>query len=203
MVKFLCILIGYFIGCISTAYIVSKAFKTDLQKKGSGNLGSTNVLRVLGLKAGLITFVGDILKGVVAFGLCRYLFEEYGVLAGIYGCAGAIIGHDFTFYLKFKGGKGIATTIGMVFGLGFTFNIWIMVTTFIIGIIAVKATGFISMGSIVFSIVIPVAAFIFGMHIEGVAVLTGLGILALWKHRENIQRLRNGTENKFAFRKTI
>ena len=120
MFRLICIAIGYFIGCIQTAFIMGKLCKTDLSKKGSGNLGTTNALRVLGFKAGAVTFIGDILKGVVSFIIARWLFPDMGVLAGIYACAGTILGHDFPFYLHFKGGKGIAATIGLVLCIGFT-----------------------------------------------------------------------------------
>ena len=108
MFRLICIAIGYCIGCIQTAFIMGKLCKTDLSKKGSGNLGTTNALRVLGFKAGAVTFIGDILKGVVSFIIARWLFPDMGILAGIYACAGTILGHDFPFYLHFKGGKGIA-----------------------------------------------------------------------------------------------
>ena len=95
MFRLICIAIGYCIGCIQTAFIMGKLCKTDLSKKGSGNLGTTNALRVLGFKAGAVTFIGDILKGVVSFIIARWLFPDMGILAGIYACAGTILGHDF------------------------------------------------------------------------------------------------------------
>ena len=203
MFRLICIAIGYCIGCIQTAFIMGKLCKTDLSKKGSGNLGTTNALRVLGFKAGAVTFIGDILKGVVSFIIARWLFPDMGILAGIYACAGTILGHDFPFYLHFKGGKGIAATIGLVMCIGFTESMPLMLISFIIGIVAVALSGYISLGSMLFSIAIPICAFFFQLPLEGALVLTALTILALWKHRANIGRLRAGNENKFTLTKKV
>ncbi len=203
MFRLISLLIGYFIGCISMGFIVGKLTKTDLRKKGSGNLGTTNALRVLGFRAGLATFLGDILKGVVAFFLCRLIFHDDSLLAGIYAGAGAILGHDFPFYLKFKGGKGIASTIGIVLSLTFVFSPFLGAITIAIGILGVACSGFISMGSILFSISIPISAYFLGMPIEAVVIFTVLAVLATWLHRANIKRLISGTENKFTLHKNV
>ena len=203
MFRLICLLIGYFIGCISMAYIVGRITKTDLRKKGSGNLGTTNALRVLGFRAGVSTFVGDILKGVLAFFICRMLFPEESLLAGIYAGAGAILGHDFPFYLKFKGGKGIAATIGMVLSLTFVFSPLLGAITIAIGILGVACSRYISVGSLMFSVSIPISAFFLGIPGEGALILTGLACLAVWLHRANIKRLRTGTENKFTLHKSV
>ncbi|KAF5081078.1 Glycerol-3-phosphate acyltransferase [anaerobic digester metagenome] len=203
MFRLISLLIGYFIGCISMGFIVGKLTKTDLRKKGSGNLGTTNALRVLGFRAGLATFLGDILKGVLAFFFCRLIFPDDSLLAGIYAGAGTILGHDFPFYLKFKGGKGIAATIGVVLSLTFVFSPYLGVITIAIGIMGVAFSGFISMGSILFSITIPISAYFLGMPTEGVAIFTALAVLATWLHRANIRRLISGTENKFTLHKNV
>jgi len=203
MFRVFSLLIGYFIGCISMGFIVSKITKTDLRKKGSGNLGTTNALRVLGFRAGLATFLGDILKGVLAFFICRMIFPDDNLLAGIYAGVGTVLGHDFPFYLQFKGGKGIAATIGLVISLSFVFSPILAAITFGVGILAVVFTHFISAGSIAFSICIPLSAFLLGMPTEGVALFTALAILAIWRHKENIKRLKAGTENKFTLRKSV
>lgn len=203
MFRIFCLLIGYFIGCISMGFIVGKVTKTDLRKKGSGNLGTTNALRVLGFRAGAATFLGDILKGVLAFFLCRAIFPDHSLLASIYAGAGTILGHDFPFYLKFKGGKGIASTIGFVLSLAFVFSPLFAVITIGVGILGVMFSHFISVGSILFYISIPICAFFFGMPIEGVVLFTALAILAIWLHRANIKRLRSGTENKFTLHKSV
>ncbi|WMI81503.1 glycerol-3-phosphate 1-O-acyltransferase PlsY [Anaerotignum sp. MB30-C6] len=203
MFRVFSLLIGYFIGCISMGFIVGKITKTDLRKKGSGNLGTTNALRVLGFRAGLATFVGDILKGVIAFFICRWLFPDNNLFAGIYGGVGAVLGHDFPFYLQFKGGKGIAATIGLVISLIFVFSPILGLVTFGVGILGVVFTHYISVGSMVFSICIPLSALFLGMPTEGVALFTALAILAIWRHKENVKRLISGTENKFTLRKSV
>ncbi len=203
MFRLISLLIGYFIGCISMGFIVSKVTKTDLRKKGSGNLGTTNALRVLGFRAGLATFLGDIFKGVLAFILCRMIFPDDSLLAGIYAGAGTILGHDFPFYLKFKGGKGIASTIGLVFSLAFVFSPLFAIITIGVGILGVAFSHFISAGSIAFYISIPISAFFLGMPLEVVLLFTALAILAIWLHRANIKRLKSGTENKFTLHKSV
>ncbi|WP_352399481.1 glycerol-3-phosphate 1-O-acyltransferase PlsY [Anaerotignum sp.] len=203
MFRIFSLLIGYFIGCISMGFIVGKITKTDLRKKGSGNLGTTNALRVLGFRAGLATFLGDILKGVIAFFICRWLFPDNSLLAGVYAGAGAVLGHDFPFYLQFKGGKGIAATIGLVLSLSFVFTPMIGLITFGVGIICVAFSHYISVGSIAFSISIPLSGFFLGMPEEGVALFIALAVLAIWRHKENLKRLKSGTENKFTLHKSV
>ena len=88
------------------SYVVGRIWQVDLRQHGSGNLGTTNALRVLGKKAGALVFIGDIMKSVIAFVICRAIFGSN--LAGVYGSVGAVLGHNYPFYLKFKGGKGIA-----------------------------------------------------------------------------------------------
>ncbi|WP_313526468.1 glycerol-3-phosphate 1-O-acyltransferase PlsY [Anaerotignum sp.] len=203
MFRIFSLLIGYFIGCISMGFIVGKITKTDLRKKGSGNLGTTNALRVLGFRAGLATFLGDILKGVIAFFVCRWLFPDNSLLAGIYAGVGAVLGHDFPFYLQFKGGKGIASTIGLILSLSFVFSPAIGLITFGVGIIGVVLSHYISVGSIAFSVSIPLIAIVLGAPMEGVALFAALAVLAIWRHKENIKRLKSGTENKFTLHKSV
>lgn len=200
MFRIICILIGYGIGCIQSAYIVGKFMKVDLRKCGSGNLGTTNALRVLGKKAGAITFLCDILKSVVSFLVSYLIFSKFGMIAGIYGCVGAVLGHDFPFYLKFQGGKGIAAMIGMVFCL-LPYNPWFAVIVFGIGIVVVASTRYVSLGSILFAITIPITLYGLDYPIEIVFVTIGLGLLALFRHKANIGRLLAGNENKLGAKK--
>ena len=120
MVRLVCLLIGYIFGCFQTSYIYGKLHGIDIRQYGSGNAGTTNSLRVLGKKAGAIVLVCDILKTGLAMTMVRLLFREhYGdilYLLAIYAAAGAILGHNFPFYLGFKGGKGIACTAGLEIG---------------------------------------------------------------------------------------
>lgn len=198
--KLICIVIGYFIGSIQSAFIVGKLMKVDLRNHGSGNLGSTNALRVLGKKAGLITFVSDIMKSVLSYVICRLIFgDTIGAIAGIYGCVGAVLGHNFPFYLNFKGGKGIAVMIGMMLCLS-TLDYRVTLITFGIGILGLF-TRYVSIGSMAFSIAIPISLFILKFDMEYVIICAILGVLAIYKHKANIKRLIDGNENKLGAKK--
>ena len=118
MIRVVCLLIGYVFGLFQTAFFLGKAKGIDIRQHGSGNSGTTNTLRVLGTKAGLIVFLGDCLKAIIAVCLVRFLFSEtypdLEYLLCLYTGAGVILGHNYPFYMNFKGGKGIAATAGMV-----------------------------------------------------------------------------------------
>ncbi len=206
MVRLLCLLIGYVFGLFQTSYIYGKMHGIDIREHGSGNAGSTNMLRTLGLKAGLITFAGDCIKCILAVVITRLLFgrshSDMIPLLAFYAAAGTILGHNFPFYLGFKGGKGIAATAGLVL----SFN-WIMA---LLGILVFFSTFFIthyvSLGSLLVyvGIMIELVALgqtgYFGMsqaHLfELYAIGLALAAMAFWKHRENIKRLMAGTERK-------
>ena len=196
MFRLISILIGYFIGCIQSAFIVGKFMNVDIRNYGSGNLGSTNALRVLGKRAGAITFTCDILKAVIAFALCNYIFKDNIGIAGFYAAVGVVLGHDFPFYLKFKGGKGIASMIGMMLCIGGT----TMMITFAAGIIGLL-TKYVSVGSIMFSIAVAIVGFIMGYPIEIKIIMLVLGTLAVYRHKANIKRLIDGNENKLGSKK--
>ncbi len=118
MVRLLCLAIGYLFGLFQTSYIYGRMHGIDIREHGSGNAGTTNALRTLGLKAGLITFAGDCLKCILAVVTVRLLFGQSHAecirLLGLYAAAGTILGHNFPCYLKFRGGKGIAATAGLI-----------------------------------------------------------------------------------------
>ena len=199
MFRVICILLGYGIGCLQSAYLVGRISNVDLRQYGSGNLGTTNALRVLGKKAGAITFVCDILKSVLGFLLCKMIFQQIP-LAGLYGCVGVILGHDFPFYLNFKGGKGIACMIGLVLCLSMT--TWYLPTfAFGIGIICIATTRYVSLGSMSFAVMIPIVLFKVGFPLEGTLIAISLAALALYQHRANIARLLAGNENKLGAKK--
>ncbi|GFI61807.1 glycerol-3-phosphate acyltransferase [Clostridiales bacterium] len=192
MFRFICVVIGYFLGCIQTAYFMGRHENVDISKKGSGNLGTTNTVRVLGIKKGIFTFFCDALKSTAAFYICYFLFRENAVIAGFYGSAGAILGHDFPFFNKFKGGKGIAAMLGMMLG-AFPFP---ALAIYIIAI-AILLSGYVSVMSLVVSLIIPLSLHICNYPAETVALTSTLAVLAFIQHRENIKRLLNGTENRF------
>ena len=201
MFRLVCILIGYGIGCIETAHVVGKLWKVDLRQHGSGNLGTTNALRVLGKKAGAMVFIGDILKSVIAFLICRAIFKDNGTVAGLFGSAGAVLGHNYPFYLNFKGGKGIAVMIGMTAALAFTTNPLLAVPNALIGFGLAFGTRYVSVGSLAFAVCLPVSCYLLGYEREIVLITLCFSALAVWRHRGNIKKLLNGTENRFGSKK--
>ena len=146
MERVICLLIGYVFGLFQTGYIVGKIKHIDIRKQGSGNAGSTNAVRVMGWKAGAMTFAGDVLKCVLAVLLVRYLYRDTDMtlLLGMYAGFGATLGHNFPFYLKFKGGKGIAVLAGLVVSTGFLL-VPVPLAAFLIAVIF---TRYVSLGSL-------------------------------------------------------
>ncbi len=207
MERILCLAIGYGFGLFQTAYIYGKMHGIDIRQHGSGNAGTTNTLRVLGTKAGLIVFAGDVLKCVCAIVACSLLFgknhPDMIYLLKLYAAAGAILGHNFPFYLGFKGGKGIAATAGLILAFHPTF-LPVGVLVFF-GIFF--TTHYVSLGSL-----LVYAAFMIQITISGqmglfqgmsrqhlfemYGVAAFLTIMAYYKHRENIKRLLKGEERK-------
>ena len=209
--RIICLAIGYLIGCIQTAFIVGKIMgKIDIRDFGSGNAGTTNVTRILGAKAGAIVFISDILKAVIAYCICAIIFDGGGtfsgsgnVLWGIYAGAGVILGHDFPFYLKFKGGKGIASTLGLILCIDWR----VALTTYIFGFTVVILKKYISLCSLVMVVVAPVSMVVFNIisgemiNIEAIVIMSAIGLLAFYQHIPNIKRLIKGEENKFSIKK--
>ena len=207
-----CMIVGYLFGCIQTGYIVGRVNKIDIRDYGSGNSGTTNTLRTLGKTAAIITFLGDAAKGLVAVNLARYvIMPAFGVEGEAYlwlltGFA-VVLGHNFPFYLKFKGGKGIACTSGMILAVC-PLAAPVCLILFI-GSIAI--TRYVSLGSILVVTSYLVQVLIFGhmgyLHIDAAylpefyVVSACFTAMALWRHRSNIGRLLHGTENKFTFKK--
>ena len=207
MERILCLAIGYVFGLFQTAYIYGKMHGIDIRQHGSGNAGTTNTLRVLGTKAGLIVFAGDVLKCVCAIVACSLLIRKNHpdmiYLLKLYAAAGAILGHNFPFYLGFKGGKGIAATAGLILAFHPTF-LPVGVLVFF-GIFF--TTHYVSLGSL-----LVYAAFMIQITISGqmglfqgmsrqhlfemYGVAAFLTIMAYYKHRENIKRLLKGEERK-------
>lgn len=186
-----CIL-SYLIGCFSSGYIIGKTFlKIDIRGHGSGNSGATNAVRVMGKKFGVITFLLDFIKGIIAVLLGYLLIGEIGSL---YAALFVIIGHNWPFYLEFKGGKGVSSTIGVVAILNFP----VALISVIIGVSVGVISKFVSLGSITFFTIVPIITLLRdGIDNTRFLILTILlGIIGIYRHKENIQRIFNGTENK-------
>jgi len=209
MERLLCVVIGYLFGLIQTGYIYGKIKKIDIRKHGSGNAGTTNALRTLGWKAGVITFIGDCLKCVLAVTVVQFLFiqDPHQNLYAMYAGLGAVLGHNFPFYLKFKGGKGIASTAGLI--LAVNQIMFLIVAVVFISIVLI--TQYVSLASIVIMILFVIMVVVKGQSgmlllpnsdlYEYYAIAIVLALLAIWRHRANIKRLLNGTENKTDVRK--
>ncbi len=195
-------LVAYLLGSIPTGFLVAKARGVDIRTVGSGNIGATNAFRVLGKGLGIFVLLMDALKGwiavVVGARVVDQIFpgaslENLCITAGIT----AILGHNFTCWLHFKGGKGIATSAGVLIAL-VPFALAIILTIFIILFLT---TRYVSVGSIAASFSLPFATW-FTTGDTGLTAVTGaMGALAILKHRKNIQRLLNGTENRIQFKK--
>lgn len=189
------IVAGYLLGSISTGVVLSRLFaKTDIRSQGSGNAGTTNMLRVLGRKMALLTFIGDMLKGIIAVFIGKWLIG--GELGGLLGVVGAVLGHYYPLYFGFKGGKGIATSFG---SLLFVFPVQALLA-FAVFLILVAVTHYVSVGSIAAAITLPLLIVI--THFQEPTlwiIIVCIGASVVWRHRANIKRLMNHTENKLDF----
>ena len=206
MERILCLVVGYLFGLFQTAYFYGKLHGIDIREYGSGNAGTTNTLRVLGTKAGVIVLVGDILKCMIAIFLCRYVFSashpDMVYLLQMYTAAGVILGHNFPFYMHFKGGKGIAATAGLIL----SFHPYFIPMGVIIFFGIFFTTHYVSLGSLLvyagfmIEIIICVQNGVFHMPQSSLnemyVIAALLTVMAYYKHRENIKRLLSGTERK-------
>jgi len=196
---------AYLLGAIPTGFLVARTRGVDIRTVGSKNMGATNVFRVLGKGPGIIVLLVDALKGWGAIALARYVIHSHfvagsglheasaSILAGLF----AILGHIYTCWLKFKGGKGIATSSGVMLALvpiALLISLGIWLATFL-------ATRYVSVASITGSAVLPILTWFTTHDLMLTGVTTAVAALAIYKHKGNIQRLRNGTENRFDFRK--
>jgi glycerol-3-phosphate acyltransferase PlsY len=192
----ICLALGYGFGCFSTGYLMGKLKHVDIRKYGSGNAGTTNALRTLGAKAGVITLAGDMLKAILAIVLVRYVIfpeAEDLPLYILYTGLGVVLGHNYPFWLKFKGGKGIAATGGVMAA----FDPYIIPVGLLVFIGSVAITRYVSVGSLLVSILFPIWILIrYPGNIHMLIVALIYMVLAFIKHRSNIKRLMMGTENK-------
>lgn len=207
MERIICLFVGYLFGLFQSGYLYGKTQQIDIRNYGSGNAGATNTLRVLGPKAGAVVFFGDFLKAFLPCILVRVLFRsqpEIASLLALYTGLGVILGHNYPFYLKFKGGKGIAATAGLLVAM----DLRLMAVCLLAFGLIVILTRYVSLGSLVVT-----AIFLFWMVFFGnkgdfglapgnlpefyivAAVISGQ---AFWRHRANIGRLIHGKESKIS-----
>ena len=200
LVYLIIIITAYLLGNISTSYIVAKRLAgVDIRTQGSGNAGSTNVLRTLGKKAGALTFIGDVLKGLIAVLIARFI--AYGANLDDTTCAylavvAVVLGHNYPVFLGFKGGKGVATSLGSMLGM----NPLVALLCLGFFIIIVAITKYVSLGSILGIGLSPIIMMI-NHNTKGVLVTLFLTISVAITHKENIKRLLNGTERKLGQKK--
>ena len=193
---------AYLIGSIPSGYLVGRAKGVDLRKEGSGNIGATNALRMLGKKWGYLVFAADIFKGwfsvMLAYALANRYAPDQVTVAGIVAALFAVVGHNFPVWLAFKGGKGIATSAGIMIAL---FPIWTFLVALVVWITLFYGTRYVSLASIAAAISLPVTTSLLTLAgrcdrlLVPVAIL--MCILAIWRHKSNIQRLLAGTEKRF------
>jgi acyl phosphate:glycerol-3-phosphate acyltransferase len=200
------VVVAYLLGSIPTGFLVAKARGVDIRTVGSGNIGATNVFRILGKVAGLFVLLADAAKGwlavyIMARVVGSWFYPEAGPAAEEWFrlCAGvaAILGHNYTCWLHFKGGKGIATSAGVLVALVPVPLLMILA----VWIIVFALSRYVSLASIAAAASLPFAAWIFGESRTIILVTVALTALAIYKHRANIQRLLNGTENRIAVKK--
>ncbi len=198
--------IGYLFGTFQTGYIFGKLKGVDIRNYGSGNTGATNSLRTFGWRGGVVTFVGDCLKAILAIVVVKMLFGESFEgnvrILELYAGMGAVLGHNFPFYLKFKGGKGIACTLAVAFAVC-PGTVPVCLTVFFL---CLALSRYVSLGSILMVLLFMIQVFVFNFY--GVLGMTGNEVIefnilavifctmAIVRHKANIVRLINGTENK-------
>lgn len=204
--RIIAIVIGYLFGLFTTGYFYAKHVHVDIRSMGSGNIGTTNTFRTLGKKAGVIVFLGDGFKGVFAVLLVWLLFHERypeGIkILEAYAGLGAVLGHNFPVHLKFKGGKGIATTAGMMLA----FCPWAVPVCFVLFTLSIFVKRYVSVGSLLVCLGFFVQTIIFGQNgvlgapaqtLTEIYVVVGIVcVLGVIRHQSNIKRLLEGTENK-------
>lgn len=218
LIKIGVLLLGYLAGAlIQAGYWMGKFNKIDIREYGSGNAGTTNVMRTLGKKAGIITYLLDAFKAVLADLVIHFAIVPHTdipeMLLFLYCGLGIVLGHNFPFYLKFKGGKGIAASSGVVISLMFFPKYCFMFTVLGIGIFALVAltTKYVSLASLIGMAMLFVEFLVWGMlgwlplsgtsRVEGTVIVFILAALAFIRHRSNIVRLVNGTERKIGEKK--
>ncbi len=203
-VAILILLLSYLIGSVPFGYLAGRMNGVDLRKEGSGNIGATNALRVIGKKWGLAVFFMDAFKGFVAVRLALFLVgripeaAEYAEFYAILAAATCVAGHSFPVWLKFQGGKGVATSAGSLFGVVPIAAFAI----FLVWVVVFETTRYVSLASVVAALALPVAVgiLIYLGQTQGTVLLyfsAAMTALVVWRHRSNLARLLEGTEPRF------
>lgn len=207
----MCLILGYGFGLIQTAYIYANSRNIDIKNEGSGNAGTTNMIRVMGFRAGLITFLGDIAKLVVAVLITKGVFLWFlhlnidPITLTLYTGLGVILGHNYPFYLHFNGGKGFAASAALIVCL---WDWRLIVICLVVFFLIALTTKYISLASMSTMIAFAVAIIVFVLtdvihiqerwRVDTIVLSLVLTFLCIWQHRANVQRLLSGTESKFS-----
>ncbi|MDR2351195.1 MAG: glycerol-3-phosphate 1-O-acyltransferase PlsY [Endomicrobium sp.] len=192
LIKFLYLVFAYLCGSIPFAYIVAKAVKKiDIRKVGSGNPGATNVFRSIGKGAGIVVFAFDTLKGFIPVFFSIFIGNSFSYSAAV--AIAAIVGHLFTIFLNFKGGKGVATWLGVFLAL---MPLPCFAAFMVFGLVFLLS-GYMALGSIVGAATLPLAAYFADCGLKCIIFSLAAAMLIVYKHKANIMRLKNGTENRF------
>lgn len=190
--EFLVIVVSYLLGSVSFSVLFAKLLKgIDIRQYGSGNAGATNTLRVLGKGPAILVLILDVLKGIAAVWLGTWVGGWDSWVAALCGIA-AIIGHNWPLYFRFRGGKGIATTIGVMA----TLSLWPALLAGVIAILSIFITRFVSLGSLIFVALTPVFLLVMGFTQPVLWSSIIIAIFAFWRHRTNIVKIVEGRENK-------
>ena len=188
----LAVVIAYLIGSISPSMLISKWIgHTDIRKHGSGNAGATNTLRVLGIKWAVTVLLLDIVKGILAVEIAKLLMPGNPVVMYLAGFA-VVCGHNWPVFFGFRGGKGIATTIGV-------FVVLLTLPALIAGVIAivlVATTRYVSLGALTFTILTPIFIAVIPHHTSSLIFASAVAVMSIYRHRENISRLVKGEESR-------
>lgn len=186
--------VGYLLGSANSALIVGKFYGVDIRQHGSGNAGATNALRTLGKKAALFVLIGDLAKGIISYLIGYYLAGGLGALAG--GTA-AILGHNWPLYFKFKGGKGVLTSLAVVLMMDWRIALIILG----IFIVIVALTRYVSLGSIIGAALFPIISLLLNKETKFVVFALAIGLLVIFRHRANIERILKGNESRLGEKK--
>ena len=190
------LLLIYLVAAIPTGVVLPRLMGLeDVRSKGSGNIGATNVYRVAGKLPGILTLFGDILKGFLPLLAVKLWFAPTPLQLGVAGVV-AIVGHCYPVYLRFMGGKGVATA----FGIFLLLDPQALLGGCLVFLVAVALTRYISLGSVLAAIAVPLLTLLFSRPLPMVLSACAIGALIVWRHRDNLQRLLTGTENRFGAR---
>ena len=197
MIILLGIILSYLLGSIPTAYIAGRLYKKiDIREHGSGNVGATNVFRVLGKEAGIIVLVIDILKGLLAVSVLANILGLTEVWQRVVLALAAVSGHNWTIFLQFKGGKGMATSLGVLIGLTIAIASirMVVLVTMLAWLVSFFLTGIVSLSSIIAGVVLPIIMALTNQPFALVCLGVIICIFVVFRHRPNIKRLLLGQE---------